>query len=121
MLPTRFRVRPCRPRTCRESSRRLTTTAPLSIVRLTAGSTGRSSVPLGPSTRTRPSVTCTFTPAGSLIGILPIRDIGLASRLPDGADDLAPDVLAAGGTIDEDTLRGGQHVHAEPAADGGNF
>src|SRR6185369_17291709 len=72
----------------------------------------------GPSTRTRPSPTCTLTPAGTVMGSLPMRD--MVASLPDRADDLAADVLAAGIPIDQDALGRREDVHAEPAPHGGD-
>src|SRR5215510_3369132 len=40
----------------------------------------------------------------------------MSTVLPDRADDLAADVFAPGGAVGEDALRGGEHVHAETAA-----
>src|SRR5262249_28505250 len=120
MLSISLRVRPCTLRARRVSPRRWTLTASASTATCTSASISRSSLPFGPSTRTRPSVTWTFTPAGSFTGIFPIRDIEWFLCLPDGADDLAADVLATRGAIDEHAFRGGEHVHAEPLAHRGD-
>src|SRR5581483_3831244 len=41
--------------------------------------------------------------------------------LPDGAEQLAADVLAPSVAVEEEALRRGEDAHAEPAADGGNL
>src|SRR5262245_26702659 len=94
------------------------TTFPLSTTTAVSGSIWRSRTPFGPSARTRPSATCTFTPAGTGIGSLPIRDM---IDLPHRADDLAADVLTSGDPVGQDTFRRRQHVHPEPAAHRGDL
>src|SRR5262245_33150196 len=116
MLLTRTRMSPWTLRARRVSSRRFTTTADPSTATVTSGSIRRSSLPFGPSTRTRSSATCTLTPAGTVMGSLPMRD--MVASLPDRADDLAADVLAARVAIDEDALWRREDVHTEPAPHG---
>src|ERR671936_437717 len=51
------------------------------------------SLPFGPSARTVPSVTSTFTPCGMGTGFLPMRDI--SDPLPHVGEDFAADLLLA--------------------------
>src|SRR5215510_8950374 len=114
MLSISTRARPCTLRARRESSRRVTFTRSPSTATATSGSMRRASLPFGPSTRTSWSVTWIFTPAGTLTGSFPLRD--MSTVLPDRADELAADVLAPGGAVGQDALRCGEHVDAEAAA-----
>src|SRR5262245_55241467 len=115
MLATSFRVRPWMPRAWRVSSLRVTFTVLPSTASATSRGTDRASFPFGPSTRTVPSATFTFTPPGSAIGMRPIRDMIV---LPHRTEKLAADTLLARLAIDEDAARSGQHVDAEAFADG---
>src|SRR6185436_17750872 len=117
MLATSCRVRPCIPRARRPSSLRSTFRVEPSILIVTSGGSARSSLPLGPSTRTRPSATCTFVPCGIATGALPIRDMRL---LPHGADDLAADVFTPRDAFDHDPSRGREDIDAEPLANVGD-
>src|SRR5262245_22583978 len=93
MLATRVRVNPCSARSSPRSVGRLTVITPPSCsIFIRCGTTERSS-PFGPETVTRPGSTETSTPAGTLMGCLPIRDMSL----PDEADHFSADAFALGG------------------------
>src|SRR4051812_20935638 len=68
-------------------------------------------LPLGPSTATRPSWAFTFTLSGILMVSLPMRDMGLS--LPDGGDELAAEVLLARLAVDQHAFGGGEDGDAE--------
>src|SRR5262245_31462524 len=115
MLATSFRVRPWMPRARRVSSERVTfTVVPSTATAISCGSV-RASLPFGPSTRTEPSATCTFTPLCTPMGMRPMRAM---SSSPHRAEQLAADALLARLAVREHALRGRQHVDAEPFADG---
>src|SRR5262245_38388507 len=118
MLATSLRVRPWMPRARRVSSFRLTLTVVPSTATAHSRGTVRESLPFGPSTRTVPSATCTFTPPGTVIGMRPIRDMIV---LPHRAEQLAADALLARLAVDEDAPRRRQHVHTQALADGGDL
>src|SRR5262245_37576693 len=117
MLAINARLSPCSPRDRFESSRRATESVLPSTVTLTAASSVRVSVPLGPSTRTPPSRIWTFTPSGSVTGIRPMRDM---IPLPHGADELAAHVLAPRISVDQNPFGRGQDVRPESLADLGD-
>src|SRR5262245_347234 len=122
MLATSLRMRPWTLRERRESSCRLTTAVLPSMAIVTSGSSRRVSVALGPSTRTAPSATCSFTPSGIWIGSRPMRDISLSPcLLPYLANDLAAHTLAACLAVGEDALRRRQDADAEAAPHGGDL
>src|SRR2546426_4313699 len=93
--------------------------APPSTAALISGSMRRSSVPLGPSTRTTPSAAWTRTPCGRGTGCLPMRDI--FSLLPDRAEYFATDVRVPGVAVDQEPLGGREHADAKAAEHGGNL
>src|SRR6187431_2328581 len=70
----------------------------------------RSRVPLGPLTEIVRPTTVTSTPAGTVMGALPIRDIVSS---PDVAEDLAADVALARLAVGHEAMGGGQDSHAE--------
>src|SRR5262249_30760475 len=104
MLATRERVNPCSARSSPRSVGRLTVTTLSSCsIFMRCGTTERSS-PLGPETVTRPGSTETSTPAGTLMGCLPIRDMAL----PDETDHFAADAFALGGAARDHAAGRGQ-------------
>src|SRR4029453_121125 len=121
MLATSLRMRPCTLRARRESSRRCTRAVLTSSAIVTSGSNRRMRWALGPSIRTEPVATWSFTPSGIGIGSRPMRDISSPSPRrspvdsPYLADDLAahtlPPRLAAG----QDPPPRGQDADAEAA------
>src|SRR5512140_1597986 len=111
MLATRVRVSPCSWRERRESSGRSTRTSPFSMTTFISRSSFCETLPLGPSTATRPSWAFTFTLSGILIVILPMRDMGLS--LPDGGEELAAEVLLARLAVDQHAFGGGEDGDAE--------
>src|SRR6059058_1155894 len=104
MLATSVRVRPWSWRARRESLGRSTLTWPPSTVTFISRSSFCETLPLGPSTLTRPGWAFTRTLSGILMGSLPMRDI--FRSLPDGGDQLAAEVLLAGVAIDQHALGG---------------
>src|SRR3954469_14324199 len=79
------------------------------------GTSWRSS-PRGPDTVTRPGSTATRTPAGTSMGLLPIRDMSSQRlRLPDETDDFAADALLLGGAARDDAAGGGHDRDAHAA------
>ena len=71
-------------------------------------------VPLGPFTVTTfPSPMVTSTPAGTVIGILPIRDISCLPPLPDKRQDFAADMVLASLLIGHDALGRGNDGDAQ--------
>src|SRR5262245_46680367 len=118
MLATSLRMSPWTLRERRESSVRCTTAVLPSMAIVTSGSRRRLSFAFGPSTRTAPSATCSFTPSGIWIGSRPMRDISASPYL---ADDLAADALAACLAVGEDALRRRQDADAEAAPHGGDL
>src|SRR5262245_3248537 len=70
-----------------------------------------SSAPLGPSTLTVRSLTCTFTLAGTTMGCFPILDTALSS--PHLAQQFATDLLRSGLAITHHTTACAQHRNAE--------
>src|SRR5687767_7753089 len=73
------------------------------------------SVPLGPLTSTASGDTLTFTPDGTGIGFLPIRDIAESS--PDVAQHFAADTGLDGVAAGHHAVRGRENARAEPAHD----
>src|SRR5262245_26454546 len=83
------------------------------------GGTGWLSLPFGPSARTVPSATWTFTPWGIGTGLLPMRDI--SSPLPDVREDFAADLLLAGLAIGHHALGRGDERDAHAGQDRRNL
>src|SRR5580765_7508738 len=111
MFATSVRVSPCSARSSPRSVGRVTTIRPSSwAIAIRCGTTWRSS-PLGPCTVTRPGSSVTVTPAGTSMGLFPIRLISS----PHEADDLAADALALGGAARDHAAGGGQDRGAHPA------
>src|SRR5438105_2284496 len=108
MLARRLRVKPWRERVKRSSSGRVTfkTLVASSTSTLMSRCGTKSSLPLGPSTKTLPSAKRTFTPAGRTTGCLPIRD--MARLLPHGAKQFAAQALGPGAAVAHDALAGAQ-------------
>src|SRR4051812_31323659 len=124
MLKINERVRPCKDRLTRSSLGRVTVIALVLSSNCTCMSAAgeKASLPLGPSTPTLPSATCTLTFAGMTTGCLPMRAIGIVRRtpatgrgsaqglqkthLPHGAEDLAPGFLLAGLPVPQDASTG---------------
>src|SRR5207249_2323149 len=93
MLAIRARVRPWSARILRSSSGRPMTSTPPSSVAESGDGMGWLSLPFGPSARTTPSPTWTFTPWGIGMGFLPMRD--MSGSLPHVGEDFAADLLLA--------------------------
>src|SRR2546426_7034572 len=115
MLAMSARVRPCRARIRRSSSGRPITSTPPSTLAERGAGIGWLSLPLGPSARTVPSVTCTFTPCGMGTGFLPMRD--MSCPLPHVGEDFAADLLLAGLAIRHHALRRRHERHAHAGED----
>src|SRR5581483_1045784 len=114
MLFTRVRDRPCSALLRRSSSGRWTSKAPSSARCTVIGSgTLCDSVPLGPFTVTvRPSM-ITSTPAGTVIGCFPMRDISCAPLSPDEGEDFPAHAFLGGLTVGEQPGGGGDECHAQ--------
>src|SRR5206468_8349161 len=111
MFAISVRVRPCSARSSPRSLGRVTTIVPSSCwIDMRWGTTWRSS-PFGPCTVTRPGSTVTVTPAGTSIGLFPIRLIAS----PHETDDLAADAFALGGAARDHAAGGGQDGGAHAA------
>src|SRR5215472_15849958 len=91
ILLTSARLSPCRALACASSPLRLTTTLPSATFKLVRCGSSQSSLPLGPSTKTRWPFTSIFTLAGMAIGCFPIRDISLL--LPNVAKQFPANIL----------------------------
>src|ERR1700744_3556919 len=113
MLATSERVSPCRARCSPRLVGRVTSSSsPTRSTRMSRWMRSKSS-PLGPLTVTRSGSIATVTPAGTLMGCLPILDIA-AQWLPDPRHDLAADAPLAGLVTGHDALGrrddGGAHA-----------
>src|SRR5512140_431531 len=106
MLATSVRVRPWSWRARRESSGRSTWISPFSTVTFMSISSFWATLPLGPSTLTRPGTAVTLTLSGILMLSLPMRD--MAGSLPDGGDQLAAQVRLASLPVHHHPLAGGE-------------
>src|SRR5579875_1808477 len=104
MLAIRVRVRPCSSRCGPRSVGRVTVIVSPSCVTVMSRLTRSDSSPLGPLTVTRPGSIAIDTPAGTLMGCLPMRDMAF-SGLPDPRHDLATDARLAGLVAGHDALR----------------
>src|SRR6478752_10185259 len=145
MFAIRVRVRPCSARSSPRSVGRVIVTVPSSCaICMRCGTSWRSS-PFGPETVTRPGSIETSTPAGTSMGLFPMRlmtgsapsltgrglvgmcDVGSCVtcsfwpfapskwQLPDVADDFAADALGLGGATRDDAARGGHDRDAHAA------
>src|SRR5947207_9921042 len=83
MFAISVRVRPCSDLCSFSSDGRDTMTSPFSILMARSGWNVFFNSPLGPFTVTVVPSAVTFTPLGTLTGILPILDIVRSPRLPD--------------------------------------
>src|SRR6266851_2147510 len=116
-LATRARARPCSAR-CSSVWRTATSTASFCSKRMPGGS-GTLILPLGPCTSTALAEISTFTPAGTGIGLRPIRDMSLSfSHLPDFAEHFPADAGPARSAPGHQSAGRGQDADAEAAHDG---
>src|SRR6185295_2733231 len=104
MLATSVRVRPWSWRERRESLGRSTRISPLSMVTFISRSSFCATLPLGPSTFTRPGSAVTLT--GILMLSFPMRDMVVSS--PNGGDQLAAQVLLARLVVHQHAFGGGE-------------
>src|SRR5436305_4441716 len=110
----RARKRPCFERSGPDSPvREMVTTLPWTSIGKPAKS-GCATLPRGPWATNTPSLTSTEVPAGTWIGILPIRDI--AVLLPDLAEELAADPALARLDVGQQALRRRDDPQAEAVA-----
>src|SRR5436190_8199295 len=111
MLDTRVRVRPCSDLLTRSSSRRDTSSSPLSARAMVIGSaTWCCRVPLGPFTCTCWPSSVISTPDGTGIGSLPMRDMCVPlsySSLLDVGEDFSAYGVSVGLSVGQQTARGG--------------
>src|SRR5436190_7008562 len=112
MFAISVRVRPCKARSSPRSVGRVTVIEPSSCSILIRWGTCCCKVPSGPLTITRPGSIATVTPAGTSIGLLPIR---LMSWSPDEADDFAADSLLLRRAARDQPARSRQDRHAHSA------
>src|SRR4029453_13465689 len=117
MFASSDRVSPWSARTLRWSELRSTVRTLDSILTETLSGTRCESCPLGPSTRTVLPSTAIFTPWGTGIGFLPIRDMWVVSYLPHVGEDFAAELLLAGLSVRHDAARGGEDGHPHPTED----
>src|SRR6058998_3654002 len=115
MLAIRARVRPWSARILRSSSGRPMTSTPPSSVAESGDGMGWLSLPFGPSARTMPSPTWTFTPWGMGMGFLPMRD--MSGSLPHVGEDFAADLLPARLAVRHHALRRRHERHAHAGED----
>src|SRR3954466_14705141 len=112
MLATSERVSPCRARCSPRSVGRDTVRVSSFCSTVMSRWTRSKSSPRGPFTRTTSGSMETVTPAGTVMGLRPMRLMG--SRSPDLRHDLAADASAAGLVAGHDALRrrddGGAHA-----------
>src|SRR5271163_4411051 len=142
-LATRARARPCSAR--RSSVSRIAVSTPSFCSNVMPCGSGTVSLPFGPCTSTWPACRAIFTPAGTGIGLRPIRDIcsSLSSKtrivyilpkpggaspaptnskpLPDFAENFAAYFGFAGGTAAHQAFWRGQNVDAQAAHDRTNI
>src|SRR3989338_7733017 len=99
------------------ASEGLVTTIRLSFIStLKFRATLKLSLPFGPSTATSPFTETTFTPCGTFMGLLPIRDIIPSPRLsPCVAYDLSAYFFLARLLVGHGALESGDDRYAEPA------
>src|ERR1700684_675872 len=116
MLAIRVRVSPCSARCSPRSVGGLTVIASSECSTSMSRLIRSVSSPLGPLTVTRSGSIATVTPAGTVMGCLPIRDIE-RPLLPDLRHDLAADAGRAGVVAGHDPLRGGDDRGAHAALD----
>src|SRR6476619_3607095 len=113
MLATRVRDKPCRARLWRSSLGRVTVSTPASSRAISIGGAIEcDSVPLGPRTVTSWPSMLTSTPAGMVIGSLPIRDMASAP-LPDEGEDFPAHAPLGGLTVSQQAGRRRDDRHAE--------
>src|SRR3954468_11085381 len=123
MLAMSVLVRPCNARETRSSSGRVTSSVPSSCATSMGAATEWLSRPLGPLTVTcGPSIE-TSTPAGTVMGSLPMRDMLLLLSLdpgsPDEGEDFPADALLVGLPVGEQAGRRRQDRDAEAAQHAG--
>src|SRR4029078_10125298 len=80
------------------------------------GTSAWATLPFGPSAWKTPSAPRGFTPVGTLMGFLPIRD--MTDPLPTFAEDLAAHALVACLAVGEQALRGGDDADAHAVEHG---
>src|ERR1700745_1443258 len=112
MLATSVRVRPWRERCGPRSVGRVVVAPPSSTRTVISCGTACSSVPLGPFTPTRPGPMSISTPAGRVMGALPMR---LIAGLPDEAEHLAADAAFRGLATGDHAYGGGHDRGTETA------
>src|SRR6267378_3937053 len=133
-LATSARASPCKAR-CSSVARRAVSTPSFCSKVMPCG-IAKESLPFGPCTSILPVCRAIFTPAGTGIGLRPIRDIysslfkslpswaqhaaPLQTRLPDFAKNLAAHFGLARRTAAHQPLRRGHDADAQPAYDGTN-
>src|SRR5512146_289732 len=113
MLATSLRTRPCNERSCCVSPGRFTSICESLISRTKPGGSLSSSLPLGPSTLSRPPASCAFTPFSRVTGNLPMRDIS-PFPLPNPQQNLAADLFAPRLAIGHHAERCRHHLHPHP-------
>src|SRR5690606_31528615 len=119
MLATSVRDRPCSDLCNVSSDGRDTVIVLPSIATLISWWITRLSSPFGPFADTLLPSILTVTPAGTVIGSFPIRDI--VGSLPDEGQQLTAGALRARLAVRHQALRGGQDGHAESVAHARNL
>src|SRR5262245_44774767 len=120
MFARRDRIRPWSARTVRCSELRSTVSTLASMETDKPAGIACESFPFGPSTLTVWSCTATFTPDGTGMGFLPMRDMAKRS-LPDVRQDFAAHLLPAAFPVGHHTARRGQYGHSHATQDRGDL
>src|SRR5712692_8297759 len=123
-LATSARARPWRAR-C-SSVARLAVSTPSFCSNVMPRGIAKESLPFGPCTSILPACMAIFTPAGTGIGLRPIRDIfsiflDSKYRLPDFAKKFAAQPSLTRRAAAHQPLRGSHDADAQPTHDGTNF
>src|SRR5438132_1615337 len=121
MFAISVRVRPCSDLCSFSSDERDTMTSPFSILMARSGWNVFFNSPLGPFTVTVVPSAVTFTPLGTLTGILPILDIVRSPRLPDHGQELAAGARLPRLAVGHQPLRRRQDRHAQAVANSRNL
>src|SRR5438552_12064276 len=116
MFAISVRVSPCGDLCSFSSDGRDTMTSPFSTLMARSGWNVFFNSPLGPFTVTVVPSAVTFTPLGTLTGILPILDIVCSPRLPDHGQDLPAGARLPRLAVGHQPLRRRPARHAQPVA-----
>src|SRR5437016_1583645 len=119
MLLRMERLKPCSALASESSPCLVTRIFLPSILAAVRRGKSKSSLPLGPSTRTLWPLTSTFTFSGMVMGCFPIRDIN--QQLPNIAEKFSADVTFAGLNTGHKPLRRRKDRRTQSSTDTGNL